>query len=163
MWAAELGLPYAFADFINARGAEIAASTGASSATACASTRRAPRSPSWAIAADTEEEAIRLAASSRMAFAMLRRGRLIEVRRRHRRCASSPRRATPTRGRRAILGTSDQVRAGLEEVAAAYGAEEVIVVTITHDHDARRHSYALLAEVGLSPASPIGARAHHGS
>ena len=49
-------------------------------------------------------------------------------------------------GRRAIVGSPEKVRAGIEEVAAEYGAEEVIVVTITHDHQARRRSYELLAE-----------------
>jgi hypothetical protein len=34
----------------------------------------------------------------------------------------------------------------LREVAAAYGADELIVVTITYDHAARRRSYELLAE-----------------
>jgi len=38
------------------------------------------------------------------------------------------------------------VRWGLEEVARAYGAEEVIVVTITHDPAARRRSYELIAD-----------------
>ena len=47
-----------------------------------------------------------------------------------------------------------QVRAGIESVAQEYGAEEVIVVTITYDHGARRRSYELLAEaMGLEPAS----------
>ena len=31
-------------------------------------------------------------------------------------------------------------------MAVEYGAEEVIVVTITYDHQARRRSYELLAE-----------------
>ena len=79
VWAGELGLPYAFADFINSGGSEIAALY-----------RRefregvrldAPRTvvALWALAADSEEEAERLSASSRMAFTMLRRGRLIAV------------------------------------------------------------------------------------
>ena len=38
------------------------------------------------------------------------------------------------------------MRAGVEEVAQAYGADEVIAVTITYDHEARRRSYELLAE-----------------
>ena len=55
-------------------------------------------------------------------------------------------------GRRAIVGSPEKVRAGVEELAVAYGAEEVIAVTITHDHQARRHSYELLAEaMGLEP------------
>ena len=47
--------------------------------------------------------------------------------------------------RRTIVGTPAQVRAGIEEAAAEYGAEEVIVVTITYDHGARRRSYELIA------------------
>jgi hypothetical protein len=30
-------------------------------------------------------------------------------------------------------------------VADEYGADEVLVVTMTHDHGARRHSYELIA------------------
>ena len=46
------------------------------------------------------------------------------------------------------------MRAGIEELAAEYGAEEVIVVTITHDHGARRRSYELIAEAfDLAPAA----------
>jgi hypothetical protein len=42
------------------------------------------------------------------------------------------------------------VRSGLEAVASEYGAEEVVVLTITHDHEARRRSYELIAsEFGL--------------
>ena len=47
--------------------------------------------------------------------------------------------------RRTIVGTPAQVRAGIEEAAGEYGAEEVIVVTITYDHGARRRSYELIA------------------
>jgi alkanesulfonate monooxygenase SsuD/methylene tetrahydromethanopterin reductase-like flavin-dependent oxidoreductase (luciferase family) len=45
-----------------------------------------------------------------------------------------------------VIGNPDQVRAGVEEIAQAYGAGEVIAVTITFDHEARRRSYELLAE-----------------
>ena len=42
------------------------------------------------------------------------------------------------------------VREQLERVAHDYGADEVMVVTITFDHAARRKSYELLAaEFGL--------------
>jgi alkanesulfonate monooxygenase SsuD/methylene tetrahydromethanopterin reductase-like flavin-dependent oxidoreductase (luciferase family) len=44
-----------------------------------------------------------------------------------------------------VLGTPAAVRAELEDVAGKYGAEEVIAVSITYDHQARRHSYELLA------------------
>ena len=56
-------------------------------------------------------------------------------------------------GRRAIVGTPDAVRSGLEEVARDYGAEELIVVTITYDHAARRRSYELIAEAFVQPAA----------
>jgi alkanesulfonate monooxygenase SsuD/methylene tetrahydromethanopterin reductase-like flavin-dependent oxidoreductase (luciferase family) len=63
-------------------------------------------------------------------------------------------------GRRAILGSPEKVRAGVEELAVAYGAEEVIAVTITHDHQARRRSYELLAEAfGLEPRELAAASA----
>ena len=41
-----------------------------------------------------------------------------------------------------------------------YGAEEVIAVTITYDHEARRHSYELLAEaMGLEPRDVLTSHA----
>jgi alkanesulfonate monooxygenase SsuD/methylene tetrahydromethanopterin reductase-like flavin-dependent oxidoreductase (luciferase family) len=52
-----------------------------------------------------------------------------------------------------VLGSPETVRAGLEELVSAYGAEEAIVVGITHDHAARRRSYELIAEAfGLAGA-----------
>jgi alkanesulfonate monooxygenase SsuD/methylene tetrahydromethanopterin reductase-like flavin-dependent oxidoreductase (luciferase family) len=47
--------------------------------------------------------------------------------------------------RRFVVGSPERVRGGLEDVAAEYGAEEVAVVTITYDHQARRRSYELIA------------------
>ncbi|MGH2842754.1 MAG: hypothetical protein ACRDKL_04115 [Solirubrobacteraceae bacterium] len=47
--------------------------------------------------------------------------------------------------RRGIIGSPQTVAPRLQEVADEYGAEEVIVVTITHEHQARRRSYELLA------------------
>jgi luciferase family oxidoreductase group 1 len=147
IWAAQLGLPYAFADFINRDGASIASDYQ----------RRfdpgvrlgAPRTvvATWALAAETEEEAWRLTASSRMAMAMLRRGRLIAVPpvEQALRFLEAEGEAVG-RSRRITAGTPEQVRAGLETLAHQYGADEVIVVTITHDHGARRRSYELLAE-----------------
>jgi hypothetical protein len=53
-----------------------------------------------------------------------------------------------------VIGDAAKVRAGIEEVAEQYGAEEVMVVTITHDHEARRRSYELIAEAfGLAGAA----------
>ena len=136
IWASQLGLDYAFADFINPQGADLGLAT-------------APRAIAvWALAADSDEEAQRLASSSRVTLLELRRGNLIPVpppdkALEYLRNVPKPHQGG---GRRAIIGTPEKVRAGLEETAAAYGADEVIVVTICHDHQARLRSYELLAE-----------------
>jgi luciferase family oxidoreductase group 1 len=151
-WAVQLDLPYAFADFINPSGAGI---TG--------SYRERANNPHvaigvWAIAADSDEEAERLASSIAMSFAMLRQGRPIPVPTPERAMRYLAQHGDPHKGRRRIIGTPEKVRAGIEQVAEEYGAEEVIVVTITHDHQARRHSYELIAEAfDLAPAAPRAA------
>jgi luciferase family oxidoreductase group 1 len=158
VWAGEMGLPYAFADFINPAGAEIAALYRRGFADGVR--LDAPRTvvAVWALAAETEEEAARLATSTRMAFTMLRRGRLIAVPPPEvaERFLAADGDAVAKR-RRTIVGAPEQVRAGIEEAAAEYGAEEVIVVTITYDHAARRRSYELIADAfGLADAAAVG-------
>ena len=49
------------------------------------------------------------------------------------------------RQRRRIAGSPERVRAAVEAVADEYGAEEAMIVTITHEHEARRRSYELIA------------------
>lgn len=151
LWAAELGLPYAFADFINPRGAEITALYRERFAEHEHAGRRARTAVAvWTICAESEEEARRLAASGRMTFTLLRRGRLIAVPPPEdalRFLAADDRDPSGSRPeRRAVLGTPDSVRAELGEVVERYGAEEAIVVSITYEHEARRRSYELLAE-----------------
>ena len=51
----------------------------------------------------------------------------------------------PRSGRRVVAGSPATVRAGLEAAAAEYGADEVMLVNIMHDHADRRRSYALAA------------------
>jgi luciferase family oxidoreductase group 1 len=151
VWAAQLGLPYAFADFINPDGAEIAA--------AYRERAEHPRVAVavWAICAETDEEAERLASSIAMSMAMLRQNRPIPVPPPEKALRYLAQHPAPG-GRRRIVGSPDAVRAGIEDVVAAYGADEAIVVSITHDHGARRRSYELIAQAfELSPASPIPA------
>ena len=153
VWAAELGLPYAFADFINPRGSEIAAHYRDNF-------RPSPRLAAprlivgaWTICAETGDEAERLAASGRMAFKLLRQGRLIPV--------PPVEKAVrflegdgPPRGRRLIFGSPETVRARLDELAEEYGADELMLVNVMHEHAARRRSYELVAEAfGLAPVS----------
>jgi alkanesulfonate monooxygenase SsuD/methylene tetrahydromethanopterin reductase-like flavin-dependent oxidoreductase (luciferase family) len=59
-----------------------------------------------------------------------------------------------------VIGSPEVVRAGIEEVAAEYGAEEVLVLTITHDHGARRRSYELIADAFGLAAMDLPASAH---
>jgi luciferase family oxidoreductase group 1 len=157
IWAAEIGLSYAFADFIYPEGAPLAADYRRRHGEEHKD--RAPRTAVavWAICAETDEQAQYLASSSRMSMRLLRQGQLIPV--------PSPEKALEylraigqptdhgfTDGRRGIIGSPETVSAKLLEVADSYGAEEVIVVTITYDHEARKRSYELIAEaVGLEP------------
>jgi luciferase family oxidoreductase group 1 len=154
IWAAELGLPYAFADFINAKGAPAARLYRERFAEHEHAGPPRTAVAVWAIVADSEQEARRIASSGRMAFTLLRQGRLIAVpppERAEHFIASQEQTGQPSgAGRRALLGTPPVVAGQLREVLEEYGAEEAIVVCITYDHGARRRSYELLAaELGL--------------
>jgi luciferase family oxidoreductase group 1 len=155
IWAAELGLPYSFADFINPQGAAIAADYRGRFVD---SERLAAPLVSVgviAICADTDEEAERLAASSRMMLSLLRQGRLIEIPPVEKALRYLETRSPGKSDRRAVIGSPETVRAGLEAVAAEYGAGELLVLTITHEHAARRRSYELIAEAfGLASGQP---------
>ena len=162
IWAGELGLRYAFADFINPRGAHIAGLYRERFTRA--RDLQAPRLAVgvWALCAPTDEEAEYLASSSRMSFTKLRRGQLIAVPPPEEATAFLAQEAklTPSGeipGRRGVVGSPEKVRAGIEEVATAYGADEVIVVTITYDHAVRRRSYELLAEAFDLPPRALAA------
>jgi luciferase family oxidoreductase group 1 len=150
IWAAELGLPYAFADFINPRGAEIARlyREGFTPSKTAAEPRTI--AAVWALCADTDEEARRLSASSRMMFTLFFRGELIPIPPVEKALAfleEQPPSDDPFKTqRRAIVGSPDTVRRGLEEAAADYEADEVMIVTITYDHEARKRSYELIAK-----------------
>jgi luciferase family oxidoreductase group 1 len=153
IWAGELGLPYAFADFINPGGVPFAEAYRGRFAAGKRLERPRLAVAVRAVVAPTEEEAERLSTSWRMAFDLLRRGRLIPVpppEKAQRYFELHEEDVQPQGERRRLTGTAAQVRADIDETVAAYGAEEAIVVTITHDHADRRRSYELLAaEFGL--------------
>src|SRR5215210_2840764 len=146
IWAGELGLPYAIADFINPGGAALAADYRAR----FLDSERLPGprviACTIAICADSDEEAERIASSGRMMFSLLRMGQLIPIPPPEKALAYLETRERSTGGRRAVVGSPATVRAGLEAVAKEYGTDELMILTITYDHEARRRSYELIAE-----------------
>ena len=147
--AAQLGLPYAFAHFINARGGDDMAR--AYRAGFREGREKAPRVMvcTFLICAETDAEAERLAAP-------------IDLRRVHMALnIDSPiptdaeaaahehteeeRRYFMGQRARAIIGSPASCRARLEEMAARYQADEMMVLTITGSYATRLRSYELLA------------------
>jgi luciferase family oxidoreductase group 1 len=149
IWAAELGLPYAFADFIQPRNAPIADDYREKFEPSRRAAAPRVMVAVWALCADTDAEAQRSSASARMMFKAMQRGQLIAVPApdaAQKWLDEQPPSAGPPRERRWIVGTPEVVREGIEAAASEYGAAEVMIVTITHDHQVRRRSYELIAE-----------------
>jgi luciferase family oxidoreductase group 1 len=102
------------------------------------------------ICADTSERARWLSGSSALSFVRLRQGRPMQM--------PTPEDAaeyvfTPferelVRSWTAplIVGDPDEVRRGLEELAARTGVDELMVTTMVHGHEDRLRSYELVAE-----------------
>jgi luciferase family oxidoreductase group 1 len=158
VWAAELGLPYAFADFIASGGAGIMRRYAGHFVPSAGLGQPQGIVAAWVLCAETDTEAERLAASSRMAFAHFLSGNLIKVPPVDVAVrfldAHADLHETIARRRRAILGAPDKVKTAIEALAAEYGVDEVMLVTITFDHQARVRSYELLADrFGLSAPS----------
>jgi alkanesulfonate monooxygenase SsuD/methylene tetrahydromethanopterin reductase-like flavin-dependent oxidoreductase (luciferase family) len=56
-----------------------------------------------------------------------------------------------------IVGTPDQVKPQMQQMAEQYGVDELVVVTITHDFADRLRSYELLAEAFELPTAEAAA------
>ncbi len=149
IWAAERGLPYVFADFINAEGVGFTriyrerfqpSKTLAHPHTSVAL---------WAICAETDVEAMRLSLSVRMTLAMMMRGRLIAIPTvEHAEKFFAEQQLAPemlAANRRFLTGSPAKLRSEIELVAQSYGADEVFLVNILHSHQARVKSYELLS------------------
>jgi luciferase family oxidoreductase group 1 len=151
VYAAELGLPFSHAYFISTDNSE----------DACAE-YRARYKPSdafprprislgvAALAAETEEEARRLAASRNLWVVRLFTGQPIPFPTPEESLAypfnEHELKLLKSIENRAIVGTPEQVRTRLLTIAEAHGAEELTVVTITYDYASRLKSYELLAD-----------------
>lgn len=101
----------------------------------------------WTVAAEDAERAAWLSGPSRMMLAHLMQGKLIPV--------PSPERAAhwlrdnpvpmpPTR--KPVTGNAAECRDQLQAKARLYGADELMLVNILHDHQDRLESYRLIAD-----------------
>lgn len=165
-FAAFFGLPFSFAHFISPRGGPdvVRAYRGRFRPSARAAAPVANVGVS-VICAPTDEEAEELASSVRLQRLLRDKGQGVRGVPSVERALAYPytdedRRRMAQGGARLVVGGPDRVRDRLEALAADYGVDELVVVTITHDPRARIRSYELLAgAVGLAPRPPVGAGA----
>ncbi len=155
--AAHFGVGFSFAHFINADGgAEVVHAYIRAFKPSAAMPEPRASVAVFVVCAPTEEEAVRLAQSRDLFITRLYTGRLS----RYPTVAEaeayeySPREwmIVEHARRRRIVGTPAQCRERLEALAAEYGVDEAVVVTITETWETRVRSYELLAGAfGLTP------------
>ena len=150
LWAAERGLPYIFADFINPTGEPYAALYREHFQPCMRLPKTRVSVCVWAVCAETDEEALRQSLSARMMLLHLFRGQFIavppvDVAAEFLASEGFPVEEQPA-GRRMLYGSPARLREKIEAVAQDYGADEVFVVNIVYDHQARLKSYELLAK-----------------
>lgn len=155
--AAQLGLPYCFASFINPDPAQACLAAYHERYDPSAGTDREPRAmlAIGALAADTDEEAARLIMPARAIRHRLARGVNGPIPSPEGAIAETGREPRPMRTRpgewpRYVYGRAELVAETVERIASEARVGEVMVVTITHDHEARCRSYELLAKTMLS-------------
>jgi luciferase family oxidoreductase group 1 len=149
--AAHLGLPYAFAWFItDGQGAEQALNLYRDhfkpqeertrpQATVCV----------WALAADTDAEAWRLFESRarwRMDRHLGRLGPLLAPEQALRDYSAAEQLALERLRAQALVGSAATVGARLRQLASRLALDELVLITWTHDPQAQRRSYELLAQ-----------------
>ncbi len=149
-YAAQLGCGYSFAQFISGE-------DGAALVRQYVERFQAtPRMPAplasvglGVICAETEAEAHRLAASLELWRRRIMRGQDRGIPSPDEALAEMGASYLPPRigedGARMIAGDPEQVRAELLRTAARYGVSELMIVTVTHDWNARVRSYELIA------------------
>jgi luciferase family oxidoreductase group 1 len=150
--AAQLGLPYAFAHFIDQRPTRSALEYYRSHFTASEHLKKPLAIVALgAICADTDAEAQRIAASSRLLIRRIRSGDSRPVptpEEAIRELAAISDREAPvsTEFPRYFVGAPEELRDKLINMASQLHLEELMIVTIVHDHRARIRSYELLAQ-----------------
>jgi luciferase family oxidoreductase group 1 len=150
--AAHFGAAFSFAHFINGEGgAEITRAYTQSFRPSAALASPRASAAVFVVCADTEAEAWRLARSRELFILRLHTGRpgrypSVEEAETYPYTAHEQAVVEYNR-RRTVAGAPEQVRARLTAMAAEYGIDELVIVTITHDPKARLRSYELLAQV----------------
>lgn len=166
--AAQAGLRFAFAHFINARGGDAVTRAykqrfRARDGQTVGPTPRDPRPNAvvctFAICAADDAEAERLAASIDLRRLHMARNidtpvPTLEQALEHR-YSEAERRYVMEQRSRAVIGGPETCRRELQAMAERYEADELMVLTITGDYASRLRSYELLAEAfALNRASP---------
>ena len=158
--AAHLGLRFAFAHFISARGGD-AVMQAYKDRYRPSRREPAPRTSlcAFVICAETSDAAERLAASIDLRRLHMAQGidapvpTLAEATGRD--YSSEERAYMASQRERLVLGDPATVKAKLVALAERYVADELLILTITGDYDSRRRSYELVAEafgLGRQPA-----------
>lgn len=151
IWAAEAGLPYCIADFINSEGLSMAETYRQRFKPSLWSKNPYLMIATWAIAAADKDAAEKLALPAQMMFAHLLRGEYIPVPSVDKAMNWATQHGNPARRRRTILGSSAEVKSALDSLAIDFDAQEIMLVNIMPDHVARKRSYELIAmEYGLA-------------
>jgi luciferase family oxidoreductase group 1 len=118
-----------------------------------------------AIVADSDETARRLFTSTQQVFTNIQRGRRGQLPRPIDDIESYWTQAEKERAsamlRRSFVGSPSTVGAGLERFVAETAADEIILATAIHDHDARLRSYELVGQL-RAPEALAGAKAPDG-
>ena len=145
--AAQLGLAFAFAHFINPRGGELVTRAYRENFRG-----EKPRAIvcTFAIVAETDEEAERLAAPIdlrrlHMALNIDSPVPTDEEAARHR-YSEDERHYVRSQRERAVIGGVEKAVRELKALVERYAADELMILTITGDYESRRRSYELLIE-----------------
>ncbi|WP_303969431.1 LLM class flavin-dependent oxidoreductase [Sporosarcina ureae] len=150
--AAQKGLPYMFAQFINSEGGSEAAKFYQEHFQASAHTSF----PKQAVAvflfcAETEEKADWITSSLDLLMIMQQQGMKVEGTPSPEQAAAYPysqmeRELVQLNRERMIIGTPESARRQLEQVAQDFGAEEIMLVSITYNFHDKLKSYELIMQ-----------------
>ncbi len=163
--AATLGLPYAFAHHFAGAGGNTGAALDLYRSLFRPSAVLAEPYPMigvGALAADTEEQARYQARAGALSMLLLRSGRLQEIPTPEQ-AAAYPYSAAEldllrVMGSTEVVGSAEQVAAGLDELAARFGVAEMIISTRAHGLDAKLRSMELIAQAYAGVAAAAGSR-----